>query len=156
MTPAIKFAQTQKLTYTLHQYEHDPAHASFGLEAAEKLAIDPARIFKTLLVSLSDQRLAVAILPVDQQLSMKRIAATMGAKKAEMANPNVIQSATGYVLGGVSPLGQIKRLPTALDESSLKHATLFVSAGKRGLELELRPQDLISACNATVARLVTH
>lgn len=142
MTPAIDLAKQQGIHYRLHQYQHDAAAASYGLEAAEKLALPPERVFKTLVVQLDAKQLAVAVLPVNQQLNMKLMAKALGAKKAEMANANDVMRSTGYVLGGVSPLGQKKRLPTVIDSSAQQFSSIYVSAGRRGLEIELSAGDL--------------
>ena len=142
MTPAVNLLKKQKVSHTVHTYEHDPSSTSYGLEAAEKLAIAPERGFKTLVITLNTGDLAVAILPVSAKLNMKQAARALGAKKAAMAGPAEVERATGYVLGGVSPVGQKKLLATAIDESARQYATLFVSAGRRGLELELAPEDL--------------
>ncbi len=145
MTPAINLAKKKKITHTVHQYDHDPRAESYGLEAAEVLGQDPDTVFKTLLFSLNGEpkNLAVAIIPVAQKLNLKLAAKAAKGKKAEMANPEVAQKTTGYVVGGISPLGQKKALPTFLHSSALQHSTICVSAGKRGLEIELAPQDLI-------------
>ena len=148
MTPAVNFATKLGYKFKLHEYAHDPRADSYGDEAADKLGIVPERVFKTLVVTLSDGNLAVAVLPVNTQLSLKKVAKALGAKKAEMAQANDVQRATGYVLGGVSPLGQSKRLATAIDISAKDHQTIFVSAGRRGLEIELSPNDLASGCQA--------
>ncbi|WP_159651506.1 Cys-tRNA(Pro) deacylase [Vibrio atypicus] len=144
MTPAINLAKKKKVPHTIHQYEHDPRADSYGLEAAEVLGQDPAKVFKTLLFSLNGEpkSLAVAIIPVDQKLSLKQAAKAAKAKKAEMANPEIAQKTTGYVVGGISPLGQKKALPTFIHSSAEEKETICVSAGKRGLEIELAPQDL--------------
>ncbi|WP_159738188.1 Cys-tRNA(Pro) deacylase [Vibrio atypicus] len=144
MTPAINLAKKKKVPHTIHQYEHDPRADSYGLEAAEVLGQDPAKVFKTLLFSLNGEpkNLAVAIIPVDQKLSLKQAAKAAKAKKAEMANPEIAQKTTGYVVGGISPLGQKKALPTFIHSSAEEKETICVSAGKRGLEIELAPQDL--------------
>jgi Cys-tRNA(Pro)/Cys-tRNA(Cys) deacylase len=154
MTPAVKLVKNSGVAYTLHAYDNDPRESSYGLEAAALLDIDPPRVFKTLVLQLSDNRLAVVIIPVNKQVSMKKAAATLGSKKAQMAAPDKVQNSTGYVLGGVSPLGQQRKLPTVLDTSALSQDTIFVSAGKRGLEIELSAQDLIDLCTAQVADLV--
>lgn len=140
MTPAIVFLNNQNVAFNTHQYEHDVSAASYALEAADKLSVTPARIFKTLIVNLDQQALGVAILPADAQLSMKKLALALGAKKAAMADPQAAQRATGYVLGGVSPFGQKKRLPVCLDESAFNFESIYVSAGRRGLEVELAPE----------------
>jgi Cys-tRNA(Pro)/Cys-tRNA(Cys) deacylase len=143
MTPAINLAKKHKIKHNVHQYEHDENAASYGLEAAQKMDTDPQQIFKTLVVSLDDASLAVAIVPVQNMLSLKVIAKVLGAKKAMMADKDAVQRSTGYVLGGVSPLGQKKRLKTVLDESAMAFSSIYVSAGKRGLEIELDPVDLL-------------
>jgi Cys-tRNA(Pro)/Cys-tRNA(Cys) deacylase len=153
MTPAVQEAQRANIPHTLHEYEHDPSAESYGLEAAEKTGTDPAKVFKTLVVCLDDDTLAVAIIPVSTLLSLKRIARAAGAKKAVMADKMAVQRSTGYVLGGVSPLGQKKRLPTFIDQSAEALDTLFVSAGRRGLEIELSPVDLAKLAGASFVLL---
>ncbi|MBB5348461.1 Cys-tRNA(Pro) deacylase [Desulfoprunum benzoelyticum] len=155
MTPAINAARKARIRYTIHQYPHDPAADSYGLEAAEKLGVPAAQVFKTLVVSLDDA-LAVAVVPVSAMLSMKRFARAAGAKKADMAAAAEVERATGYVLGGVSPLGQKKRLQIIVDASAQSLATVFVSAGRRGLSLELRPTDLQGMTGATFAAICRH
>jgi Cys-tRNA(Pro)/Cys-tRNA(Cys) deacylase len=151
MTPAINAAKKAKIAYTIHQYIHDPAAASYGREAAEKLGLDEARVFKTLVVELDQGSLAVGIIPVSAMLSMKLLARAAGAKKAAMADKGAVERATGYVLGGVSPLGQKKRLATFIDASAAAFPTIFVSAGRRGLEIELKPADLVKLTGAKLA-----
>jgi Cys-tRNA(Pro)/Cys-tRNA(Cys) deacylase len=141
MTPAIAIAEKAAIGYRIHQYQHDPNRDSYGEEAAEKLGVDPARVFKTLVVSL-DGRLAVAVVPVSGRLDMKAVARCLKGKRAEMAQAAEVERATGYVLGGVSPLGQKRRLPTLIDASAGSFETIYVSAGRRGLELELCAEDL--------------
>ncbi len=153
MTPAIKSLEKAKVTFTIHQYSHDPAAESYGLEAAEKLGVAPAQVFKTLVVQLDAKDYAVAVLPVSEMLSMKLIAKAAGAKKAAMANKLDVERMSGYVLGGVSPLGQKKRLKTFIDSSAQTLASMFVSAGKRGLEVELKPADLQQQLQAGFAPL---
>tara|TARA_Y100001001_G_scaffold149673_2_gene159688 strand:+ start:3151 stop:3621 length:471 start_codon:yes stop_codon:yes gene_type:complete len=153
MTPAILAAQRAKVAFTVHEYEHDPAAESYGNEAVEKTGANPDQVFKTLVVSLDGKDLAVAVVPVSAMLSLKLIARAAGAKKAAMADKQLVQRTTGYVLGGVSPLGQKKRLKTFIDDSARNFATLFVSAGKRGLEIELAPDDLARLTGATFAPL---
>lgn len=153
MTPAINRAKKAKIRHRIHEYAHDPGAESYGLEAATKLRVDPAQVFKTLVVSLDGLQLAVGIIPVESQLSMKLIARAAGAKKAEMADKQLVQRSTGYVLGGVSPLGQKKSLPTFLHDSAKSHDSLFISAGRRGLEIELAPQDLLALTRGTFANL---
>lgn len=142
MTPAIQLARKAGIKYRIHEYQHDADHPSYGLEAAEKMGVSADRVFKTLVVISHSGQLAVGVLPVVAQLSMKRMARALDAKKVEMAPAAEVQRATGYVLGGVSPLGQKKRLPTFIDQSAQGLTTLFVSAGRRGLEIEVAPTDL--------------
>ncbi|MGX9417198.1 Cys-tRNA(Pro) deacylase [Vibrio sp. RC27] len=144
MTPAINLAKKKKIAFNVLQYNHDPKHSSYGLEAAEVLGLDPKRVFKTLLFALNGEpkRLAVAIIPVEQKLNLKLAAKAAGGKKAEMADPIIAQSVTGYVLGGISPLGQKKRLPTFIHSTATEFESICVSAGKRGLEIELSANDL--------------
>jgi Cys-tRNA(Pro)/Cys-tRNA(Cys) deacylase len=142
MTPAINTAKKAKIAFRTHEYEHDPASPFYGEEAAAKLGLDSSRIFKTLVVATHTKALAVGIVPVSQQLDLKRMAKALGIKKAVMADKADVQRTTGYVLGGVSPLGQKKRLTTVIDASAERFDTIFVSAGRRGLQIELSPQDL--------------
>ncbi len=151
MTPAINAAKKKKIPYTLHQYSHDPTSDSYGKEAAEKLGIPEERVFKTLVVQLDTGKLAVAVIPVSTTLSMKQLARAAGAKKAAMADKGLVQKTTGYVLGGVSPLGQKKRITTIIDSSAEEFPTIHVSAGRRGLEIELKPADLAVLTEATFA-----
>ena len=155
MTPAITAARRARITFAVHEYEHDANARSFGLEAAEKLGLDPARVFKTLIVALDGGGLAVGIVPSSAQLDMKQVARALGAKKAAMAPREAAERATGYVMGGISPLGQKKRLPMALDESALGYPTIYVSGGRRGLDLELAPADLVALTGAVSAALAT-
>ncbi len=142
MTPAIKVAISSKISHKVHEYAHDSSCESYGSEAAEKLGVSEARVFKTLVVSLNNKELAVGVIPVSSVLSMKKIAKTAGAKKATMAAPSEVERVTGYVLGGVSPLGQKKSLTTIIDISAENYKTVYVSGGRRGLEIELSPNDL--------------
>ena len=153
MTPAINTAKKQNVEYRVHEYTHDASAESYGTEAAEKLQLSEARVFKTLVVMLDDKELAVAVIPVSSMLSMKLMAKACGAKKAAMADKTLVERSTGYVLGGVSPLGQRKRLTTVIDCSAQDFATVFISAGRRGLEIELAPQDLQRLSNALLANL---
>ena len=148
MTPAVVAAERAGISFTLHEYEHE-AGAAYGLEAAEKTGVDPARVFKTLVVS-QDGALSVAIVPVGAQLDLRAL-----GKRAALADRAAAERATGYVLGGISPLGQRKRLPTLVDESALAFETIFVSAGRRGLELELAPDDLVRLTDARVAAVAS-
>ncbi|KGJ96005.1 Cys-tRNA(Pro) deacylase [Colwellia psychrerythraea] len=151
MTPAINSAQKNKVTYQVHEYIHDVSSESFGNEAAQKLGISTNRVFKTLVVSIDNKALVVAVIPVSAMLSMKLIAKTFGGKKASMALKVDVERSTGYVLGGVSPLGQKKHLKTFIDASAKQFPTIYVSAGKRGLEIELSPQDLQKLTQAKMA-----
>ena len=142
MTPAINEAKKQKIAFKIHQYSHDPGHSSYGMEAAENLGIDADRVFKTLVLQLDNGTLTVGIVPVSGQLNMKQLARAAGGKKAAMADAGLVQRTTGYVLGGVSPLGQKKKLVTIIDASATNHETIFISGGRRGLDIELSPDDL--------------
>lgn len=153
MTPAINSAKQAGIIFQLHEYHHDAAAQSYGLEAAEKLGVSAEQIFKTLVVKLDGKQLAVGIVPVTSQLSLKQIAKVAGAKKATMAVPEEVERSTGYVLGGVSPLGQKKRLLTFIDASAQAFPTLYVSAGRRGLEIELSPNDLAALSQGRFATL---
>lgn len=148
MTPAIKLAKQCKLDYHLHDYIHDSNTASYGLEAADKLGVDSAQVFKTLVVASDSGALAVAIVPVHSLLNLKKMAKALQCKKVQMAEPKQVERSTGYVLGGVSPLGQKKRLITIIDLSAQAHATIYVSAGRRGLEIQLPPAQLANTLNA--------
>lgn len=153
MTPAVKAARAAGVDIRLHEYAHDPANGNYGLEAADALGLPPQRVFKTLLVALNGdaRRLAVAVVPVSGQLDLKPMAAACKAKRAEMADPASAQRATGYVIGGISPLGQKRRLPCVIDASALDHPSVFVSGGRRGLDIEIAPGDLVSLTTAVVA-----
>lgn len=158
MTPAVNVAKKAKITFNLHEYEHDPSAQSYGEEAAEALGLPMGRVFKTLLVAQEgdQKRLAVAVVPVDAQLDLKALAAALSVKKVAMAQADAAQRITGYVLGGISPLGQKKRLPTVLNDSAQSYETLFVSAGRRGLEIELTPSDLVALTAAKVANIARY
>ncbi len=151
MTPGIEAAKAAGIQFELHEYEHDPRADGYGTEAAIKLNLDPASIFKTLVIQLDGTSLAVAVVPVTGQLNLKRAAKALGSKKAEMAPTKKVESTTGYVLGGVSPLGQKRQLATVIDSSAEELNTVFVSAGKRGLEIELQPADLASLTGGVFA-----
>lgn len=137
MTPALDLLKKVRAEHRIHSYEHDPKAASYGLEAAEKLGLDPKRVFKTLLASSEKGELLVAVVPVVGSLDLKALAHAAGVKKCEMADPAAAQRSTGYLVGGISPLGQKKRLRTFIDQSAEAHETIHVSAGRRGLEVEL-------------------
>lgn len=151
MTPAVLVAQRAGIDFTLHEYAHDASAASYGLEAAERLGVPAEQVFKTLVAKLDGARLAVAVVPVNRTLDLKALAAALGGKRAAMADVGEAERATGYVAGGISPLGQRKRLPTALDRSALDLETIYVSAGRRGLEIALAPADLLRLCGGTAA-----
>ena len=144
-TPAIAAAARAGVAFTVHEYRHDPRAESFGLEAVDKLGLDAARVFKTLVADV-DGALIVAVVPVEAQLDLRAL-----GKRARMADASAAERATGYVAGGISPLGQRRPLPTVVDASALDHDTIHVSAGRRGLELELAPADLVELTGARVA-----
>lgn len=154
MTPCIKLLKKVKKEYKVHQYEHESSYSSYGEEAAEKLGVTPERIFKTLVVQ-NEKNFAVGIVPVVSKLNLKALAKALGVKKVAMADAHDVEKITGYVLGGVSPLGQKKRLPSIIDESALSHESIFVSAGKRGLEVELSPYVLQELLNAKLEKIET-
>ena len=158
MTPAIEYAKKHNINYVVHEYKHNPHAASYGLEASEKLAVLPKFVFKTLVLSEVDsqklhQDLAVAVVPVQCEVSLKRFAKAMGWKKATLAPKDKVMRSSGYVIGGVSPIGQKRALPTIIDYKAKALDSMFVSAGKRGLEIELRPQDLSSMTHASYAEI---
>ena len=154
MTPAIDLAKKSGLDYQVHEYTHDSHAASFGLEAAEKLGVAVTQVFKTLVVATDTGVLAVAILPVDKTLNFKKMAKALSAhkllacKKVQMADPKQVERSTGYVLGGVSPLGQKKRLKTVIDMTAQEQPSIYVSGGRRGLEIELPPMQLANTLAA--------
>ncbi|MGB7404008.1 MAG: Cys-tRNA(Pro) deacylase [Arcobacter sp.] len=148
MTPAIRLLKKNKCDFKIHKYEHDPACTDFGEEAVIKLNLDKNRVFKTLLVELTPKELVVCVIPVSKQLSLKDVANAFKVKKAQMANKDEAQKVTGYLLGGISPLGQKKRLKTLVDESAFNYETIFVSGGKRGLDIELKATDIVSLVTA--------
>jgi Cys-tRNA(Pro)/Cys-tRNA(Cys) deacylase len=149
-TPATIVLDRAKVSYRLHPYTHDARADSYGDEAATALGLDPQRIFKTLIAAV-DGRLVCGVVPVSAKLNLKALAAAIGGKRAEMADPAKAQRATGYVLGGISPLGHKTRLPVVIDASAEMFDTVFVSAGKRGLQVELAPGDLATLAVATFA-----
>ncbi|MGW7199914.1 Cys-tRNA(Pro) deacylase [Streptomyces chryseus] len=149
-TPATVALTEAGTAYVLHAYEHDPASPSYGEEAAQALGVTPDRVFKTLVADI-DGALTVAVVPVAGSLDLKALAAAVGGKRAAMADPVAAERTTGYVRGGISPLGQRKRLPTVLDASASSYETVCVSAGRRGLEVELSPADLAALTDAVIA-----
>jgi Cys-tRNA(Pro)/Cys-tRNA(Cys) deacylase len=154
MTPAIAQLNKLSLPFQLHQYQHDANCKSFGLEAVEKLNVAEECVFKTLVVDVDNSYLAVAIIPVALSLSLKKVAKALSAKKVKMADAIKVQNSTGYVLGGVSPLGQRKLLKTLLDSSATVLETLYISGGKRGLEIELAPNSLLKALDAELFDII--
>lgn len=149
-TPATVALTTAGVPYELHAYDHDPSHPSYGEEAAEAMGVSPDRVFKTLLADV-DGTLTVAVVPVAGQLDLKALASAVGGKRAAMADPTLAERTTGYVRGGISPLGQRKKLRTVLDTSVTTHPTICISAGRRGLEVELAPDDLKTLTAAVLA-----
>ena len=149
-TPATVALEAAGTEFSVHAYEHDPAAASYGEEAAKALGVPADRVFKTLLAEV-DGSLVVGVVPVAGQLDLKALAVAVGGKHAAMADPAAAERSTGYVRGGISPLGQRRRLRTVVDRAALAHPTVFVSAGRRGLEVELAPQDLVALTGAAVA-----
>ena len=155
-TPATRALVATGVEHTEHPYEHDPRADSYGLEAAEAIGVPPERVLKTLLAQTDQPRdhgLVVGIVPVTGQLDLKALAAVVGAKKATMADPALAERTTGYVVGGISPIGQKRALPTVLDESATAHPSVYVSGGRRGLDLEIAPGDLASVTGAIVAAI---
>jgi len=155
MTPAVRLLKKQKVNFTLHQYQHDANASSYGEEAAEKLSINASQVFKTLVVSCDgdESSLAVAVVPVTHQLNLKMLAKALNVKKVKMAEAKRVETSTGYVLGGVSPVGQKKALKTVIDNSAESYTTIYVSGGKRGLEIELSAQDLANSTQAKMANI---
>jgi Cys-tRNA(Pro)/Cys-tRNA(Cys) deacylase len=153
-TPATALLSKQKVPFTLHPYSHDPRAEAYGEEAAAALGVAPDRIFKTLIASV-DSSLVCAVVPVSRRLDLKALAAAVGGKRGEMADPAAAARATGYVVGGISPLGHRSRLRVVVDASAASFETIYVSAGKRGLQVELAPGDLVSLASATTAPIAT-
>jgi Cys-tRNA(Pro)/Cys-tRNA(Cys) deacylase len=151
-TPAIALLVKQKVAHQVHEYDHDPRSASFGQEASDLLGLPAERVFKTLVAEV-DGHLTIGVVPVAGQLDLKALAAAAGGKKAKMADVTAAERATGYVAGGISPLGHRKRLPVVVDSSANEHDTIFCSGGRRGLEIEVAPADLIALATATVAAI---
>ncbi|HSK25453.1 MAG TPA: Cys-tRNA(Pro) deacylase [Jiangellales bacterium] len=151
-TPATVGLARAGVDHVVHPYDHDPAAPSYGLEAAEVLGVAPERVLKTLVAEV-DGRAVVAVVPVSGSLDLKALAAAVGGKRAVLADPAAAERLTGYVVGGISPLGQRTRLATVVDDSALGHATVFVSAGRRGLDVELSPDDLVRLTGAGTARI---
>lgn len=155
MTPATELLKKKKVPFEVHQYHHDANASSFGLEAVEKLSLDAKQVFKTLVVCCDTDQLAVAIVPVNVKLNLKAIAKTLNVKKVKMAEAKRVEASTGYVLGGVSPLGQKKLLSTVIDISAQALDIMYISGGRRGLEIALAPKNLAKLCRATFANIST-
>ncbi len=151
-TPATTALTAAGIDFSLHSYEHHPDAVSFGAEASQALGVDPRQMFKTLLAS-AQQRLVSAVVPVAAHLDLRALARAVGVKKARLAEPDAATRSSGYVVGGISPIGQRTPLPTVIDATAVNFETIFVSAGKRGLQIELASQDLISVTDAQVAEI---
>jgi Cys-tRNA(Pro)/Cys-tRNA(Cys) deacylase len=154
-TPATALLTRQRVAFTPHTYEVDPRAASYGEAAAAALGVDPSRLFKTLVTTV-DGRLTVGVVPVSSSLDLKALAAAVGGKRAAMAEPAAAERATGYVTGGISPVGQRSRLPIVIDASASELSTMYVSGGRRGLQIELSPADLVQVTDATLAPIAAH
>jgi Cys-tRNA(Pro)/Cys-tRNA(Cys) deacylase len=153
LTPAIDALRAAGIEFDIRLYEHDPKSRSYGLEAAEKLGLPPEQVFKTLVVELDGSSLCMGIIPVAHQLNLKRLAKAAGAKRATMALAKSVERATGYVMGGVSPFGQKRVMPAFVDTSATNYSSVFVSGGKRGLDLEIAPNDLLILTKGSLADL---
>ncbi|WP_166998323.1 Cys-tRNA(Pro) deacylase [Paramicrobacterium fandaimingii] len=153
-TPATASLTASDVPFTLHRYEHDSTVTDFGAEAARKLDVAAERIFKTLVVDAGGQ-LAVAVIPVNSRMQLSAVASALGVKRVRLADPAVAQRKTGYVVGGISPLGQKSPLPTVIDESCLEHPTVFVSGGRRGLDIEIAPAALLALTRGKAAQLTS-
>ena len=153
MTPAIIQLKNNNIDFNIHEYDHDQNATSFGLEAAEKLNANPKQIFKTLVLETDKKQLVVAIVPVESQVNLKKLAKACKVKKVIMADKLKVQNSTGYILGGVSPIGQKKRLPTFIDKSAEAFDKIYISAGKRGLEISLFPSDLVTLLQASLSEI---
>ncbi len=148
MTPAINELKKHKISFLIHKYKHDPKVLNYGLEAAEKLNLDPSRVYKTLLAEINPKELVVCLIPVNKSLNLKVVANSFKSKNALMANKDEAQKATGYLLGGISAFGQKKKHRTLLDISAKEYETIYISGGKRGLDIEVNPKDIIDILNS--------
>lgn len=153
MTPAINELKKHKINFVMHKYKHDPKVSNYGLEAADKLNLDASRVYKTLLVEISPKELIVNIIPVNKSLNLKAVASFFKSKNAVMANKDEAQKATGYLLGGISAFGQKKKHRTLLDSSAKDFETIYISGGKRGLDIEVNPKDIIKVLNSNYEKL---
>ncbi len=153
MTPAVKFLEASGISFSLHRYRHDSKTRAYAMEAAGKLDVFPDRLFKTLVVLLDGKQAALALVPGSRRLDLKAAARLLGAKETALAPPAAARRITGFVVGAISPFGLRKPLPVVADETALDHETLYVSAGKRGLQVEMRPKDLIRICNAFLGKI---
>jgi Cys-tRNA(Pro)/Cys-tRNA(Cys) deacylase len=153
LTPAINELKKNKVSFTIHKYKHDPKVTNYGLEACEKLNLDANMVYKTLLAELNPKELVVAIIPVNKSLNLKALASYFNSKSAIMANKDEAQKVTGYLLGGISAFGQKKRLRTILDTSAKNYETIYISGGKRGLDLEIKPLDILEVLNCKYAEV---
>lgn len=153
MTPGVFAAKRAGVDYAVHEYDHDPKAESYGLEAAEKLGVDPAAVFKTLVIEIDSGEMAVAVVPVMRNLDLKAVAGVLGAKRAKLGDPQKIQRITGYVLGGVSPLGQKRVLRTVIDDTARTLDRIYVSGGRRGLDISLSPEDLAALTQGDFAAI---
>ena len=155
MTPAIRELERLGVPFTMHEYEHGSSGRDFGIEAAELLGLDARQVFKTLVVT-TDRGEATAIVPVSGRLGLKALGRALGAKRVAMCDPAIAERITGFVRGGVSPFGQKQRLPTVVDETAVLFDTIYVSGGKRGVDLGVAPDDLVSVLDAIVADIAAH
>ena len=151
-TPAVRVLNLAGIDYSLRSFDHDPATRRYGSEAADKLGVSSDRVFKTLMIQVDSQPVT-ALVPVSGQLDLKALASARGAKKAQLAGVAETERRTGYPVGGVSPFGQRHAVPVVIDRTALDHSNVFVSAGRRGLEIEIRPEDLVIITNAQVAKI---